>query len=400
MDRQNREADQDISDLLDHANTSAETIPLKKSAIKAAKLRAKKAAASLKHRRFSKRFLLSIGTLALLICAIFIIFRTHSSREISDHPPNPTTPDELYYSPLSGNEIKDKNLISGATTCVMIENSPDARPQSGLDQAGVIYEAIAEGGITRFMAIFQEGKPQYLGPVRSVRLTYAELAKPYQCGIAHVGGSGNALSLIRAAGSGYRDLDQFYNGGSYWRIGSRHAPHNVYTSFEKLDQLNYNKGFTSSNFTGFPRVNPDQTNTSPRDVTTIQITLSSALYNPVYRYDPTTNSYRRAFANGSAHLVQDQNGVTLQLSPKVVITMKVNAISRSGSREGYADYTTTGEGDVTIFQNGTVISGKWRRANNDSELHFVDSAGNDIPLERGQTWISLYPSGSGAVSWQ
>ena len=86
-----------------------------------------------------------------------------------------TTADEIYYSKLTGREVS-ADKVGIAATCIMIENSPDARPQSGLDQAGVIYEAIAEGGITRFMAIFQESKPQYIGPVRSLRMTYAEFA--------------------------------------------------------------------------------------------------------------------------------------------------------------------------------------------------------------------------------
>lgn len=78
--------------------------------------------------------------------------------------------------------------------------------------------------------------------------------------------------------------------------------------------------------------------------------------------------------------------------------MKVNAVSRTGET-AFADYTTTGTGDVAIFQNGGVTTGHWSRADKDSELKFIDASGNDIQLNRGQTWITLYPS-DGKVTWE
>ena len=78
--------------------------------------------------------------------------------------------------------------------------------------------------------------------------------------------------------------------------------------------------------------------------------------------------------------------------------MKVNAVARSGE-EKYADYTTTDNGDATIFQNGGVIQGRWERKDKDSELKFTDTSGNEIQLSRGQTWITLYPS-NGKVTWE
>ena len=78
--------------------------------------------------------------------------------------------------------------------------------------------------------------------------------------------------------------------------------------------------------------------------------------------------------------------------------MKVSAVTRTGETR-YADYTTTGSGDATIFQNGGVIQGRWSRADKDSELKFVDASGNEIQLNRGQTWITLYPS-NGKVTWE
>ena len=78
--------------------------------------------------------------------------------------------------------------------------------------------------------------------------------------------------------------------------------------------------------------------------------------------------------------------------------MKVSAVARTGE-EAYADYTTTGTGDANIFQNGDVISAHWSRADKDAELKFVDASGNEIQLNRGQTWITLYPSNN-KVTWE
>ena len=97
-----------------------------------------------------------------------------------------------YYSPLTGNLVKNKATTEQATTAIMIENSPDARPQSGIKGGGVVFEAIAEGGITRFLIIYQESKPQLIGPVRSVRLYYVDWLASFNASVAHVVGSAAA----------------------------------------------------------------------------------------------------------------------------------------------------------------------------------------------------------------
>ena len=287
----------------------------------------------------------------------------------------------------------------------MIENSPDARPQSGLAEAGVVFEAVAEGGITRFMAIYQEAKPQLIGPVRSLRITYAEEAKPYQCSLLHMGGADNALSLVRN-NSAFRDLEgMYYEGKWVWRQNTaiagkrRYAPHNVYTNFEKLDELNYQKGYNNSTFGGFARVNPDDPKPEvEQNATWIKIKMSSDLYNPIFTYNADTNTYTRSHTSGGIHQSIAVDGSALNITPTVVVAAKVDAVRRPGP-DGYTDYTTIGTNDAFIFQDGTVTIGKWKRDTADNEMQFIDRDGNIIKLNRGQTWISLYPSNSGSVDW-
>ncbi|MEO5949287.1 MAG: DUF3048 domain-containing protein, partial [Candidatus Saccharimonas sp.] len=201
------------------------------------------------------RIYLVIGAVLIFsaLIVIAIIFAT-PQKAIDTTPIKVTTKKvvaPVYYSPLTGLEVADEAITKQAVTGIMIENSPDARPQSGLKDAGIIYEAVAEGGITRFLAIYQEAKPQLIGPVRSVRMYYVDWIAAYNASIAHIGGSAAALKEVR--NGSYRDIDQFFNAPYYWRATDRYAPHNVYTSFAKLDALNAAKGYTSSSFTGFTR---------------------------------------------------------------------------------------------------------------------------------------------------
>lgn len=298
--------------------------------------------------------------------------------------PKPTT----LASPLTGMQVSPE-LAALPVTGVMIENSPDARPQAGLKDAGVVYEAIAEGGITRFLALFQEAKPDYIGPVRSARPYYLEWLQGYDAAIAHVGGSPEALNLIKT--TGIKDLDQFYNSGTYQRISTRYAPHNVYTSIDKLLALETSKGFTKSAFTGFAR-KEDKPATTPA-ARLIDITMSGYLYNPHYEYDPAANVYKRS-EGGKPH-VDDKSGQ--QLAPKVVVVLIMPfALKADGL---HSDYSTTGNGTAFIFQDGAITQGTWEKKASKESLRLGDANGSPLAINAGQTWISVV-STVGSVSYK
>lgn len=302
--------------------------------------------------------------------------------------PKPT-PVIKYYSPLTGNLVADEVATKQAVTAIMIENSPDARPQSGLKDSGVVFEAIAEGGITRFLVLYQSEKPQIIGPVRSLRLYDVDWVAAFNASIGHVGGS--AASLAEVRNGNYRDIDQFFNPNSYWRSTDHYAPHNVYTSFEKLDALNAAKGYTTSTFTGFSRVDGKPSDTP--DATNINITISSSLYNSSYLYDKTTNTYARSQA-GAPHLDREDG----QITPSVVVAMRVDetTVLEDGYRESIS---TIGSGSAVIFQNGVAINATWHKDSKVGQITFTDAVGADIPLVRGQTWIAAVSNDGGDVTW-
>lgn len=303
--------------------------------------------------------------------------------------PNPTPEPIKYYSPLTGNLVASEAATKQAVTGIMIENSPDARPQSGIKDSGIVFEAIAEGGITRFLVLYQQEKPQLIGPVRSLRLYDVDWAAAFDTSIGHVGGSAAALAEVR--NGNYRDIDQFFNSPSYWRATDRWAPHNMYTSFANLDALNTAKGYTTSNFTGFTRVDGKVSDTLT--ATNINITISSYLYNSTYTYNSSSNNYARSQA-GEPHMDRESG----QISPSVIVAMRVDesTVLEDGYRE---NINTIGSGNAIIFQNGTATNVTWHKNSKQEQITFTDAAGSDVPLVRGQTWVVAVPNDGGDVTW-
>ncbi|HEX6416649.1 MAG TPA: DUF3048 domain-containing protein [Candidatus Saccharimonadales bacterium] len=342
-----------------------------------------------------KKASIAIGVVLLLLIAGGITYAILSqkppeSKPVAIIPSQPKPKPIIYYSPLTGDKVADEAATKQAVTAIMIENSPSARPQSGLKDAGIVYEAIAEGGITRFLALYQQQKPDLIGPVRSLRMYYVDWLAPYNASVAHIGGSAAALAEVR--NGNYRDIDQFFNAATYWRASDRYAPHNVYTNFERLDALNQAKGFTESTFTGFPRVDgkPSEAPTA----TSIAMNFSGPTYNTAYTYDKATNTYLRSLG-GAPHMDREKG----QITPSVVIALNVDEISvlEDGYRESIQ---TTGSGKATIFQNGVAQEVTWHKPSRQAQITFTDAEGKDVPLVRGQTWIGAIPNGKGSVSWQ
>jgi len=289
-------------------------------------------------------------------------------------------------SPLTGIEVTPEQA-KRVVTAVTIENSVDARPQSGLQEAGVVFEAIAEGGITRFLAIYQEARPTNIGPIRSARPYYVEWAAGFGAAYLHSGGSGEGLALIRTLG--VKDLDHGrYSGRIADRVSNRFAPHNVYSNADKIDSLNNELGFTSSEFTPFERKeDTPPTVEAPATAAKIDFNISSANYNTSYSYVPESNSYLRVMA-GLPHKDQESGK---QINPKVVVAM----ITTYGIHPNriHSVYGTTAGGEVLVFQDGKVTKGTWKKETQRASLQFFAADGKPLAINAGQTWITPIQSG-------
>lgn len=340
---------------------------------------------------------------------------------LSLNRPNFTEP---IYSNLTGLEITDANLNQSPTFCVQIPNgsTDGARPQAGLNDAAVIFEAVAEQGITRFAAIFQNPTVSVIGPVRSLRSYYLEWDTPFDCTIVHSGGSNEALATV--SNGQYRNLDIDTGYYSWRENNSIRLWNNLFTSPSELLSYNQSKGYTTSNPKVFPRLSPEQLETLRAENDTcandsacllttansIQMTFwNIADYSTTFRYDPETNTYPRFYATGEAHISYEcpanltqpntttDCGDPVQIAPSTVVAMIIQ--ENTASDQYHETIATSGKGTAYIFQNGTVAEATWHKTSASSQITFTDSSGNEVPFAPGQLWIAAIPQ-YGNVSWE
>ncbi len=327
-------------------------------------------------------------------------------------------PVEKFYSNFTGLEISDRSINDAPTFCVQIPNgsTDGARPQAGLNSAGVVFEAIAETGITRFAAIFQAPSTGIIGPIRSLRPYYLSWDTPFGCTIVHDGGSPEALAAL--ASGNYRNLDEDFN--YMWKVqDSSRLWNNVFTSPEKLLQFNRTNGYGSSDPQVFPRLRPEEVILAEvcdeaavecddsHNVTHIRTQFTNiADYTVNYTYDRASNTYRRSYKNGQEHLVYNcPAGVTdfancgepQPVAPSVVIALHVQEHTMSDNY--HESIQTVGEGKAEIFQNGTIIEATWKKVAEDRQIEFHDAVGDEIKFTLGQIWIAAVPQ-FGNVSWE
>lgn len=294
---------------------------------------------------------------------------------------------------------------------VMIENHTEARPQSGLSSADVVYEAVAEGGITRFMGLFYCNlSDAQVGPVRSARTYFLDWLGEYDALYAHVGGAntpGSADALGQIIKYGVKDLNQFSIGfpvfwRDYQRLGHSVATeHTMYSTTAKLWEVGTKRGWTATDSAGLKWDNKfvpwkfkDPAPSGAGQVTNIKVNFweSQPGYEVEWIYDPASNSYKRK-NGGTDHLDLDNNA---QLSPKVVM---VQFEKEANANDGYPGnvhllYGTTGSGKALIFQDGNVTEGKWNKTSRLTRTKYTDKNGKEIEFNKGQIWIQTVPEGS------
>ncbi|HSX02473.1 MAG TPA: DUF3048 domain-containing protein [Candidatus Saccharimonadia bacterium] len=290
-------------------------------------------------------------------------------------------------SPLTGAMV-DPAVADRPIVGVIVENHPDARPQSGLGQAGVVYEANAEGGITRFEAFFLDQQPTTIGPVRSLRTYFLDWGMEFNAPIAHAGGNADALDEVSPLG--LKDLNALVIGAPYfYRVSDRYAPHNLYTSSDLLNQLLARDNFAQpANFTPSPR-KPDTPNLNSQHPN-IHIDYSYNGYQVDYHYDASTNDYARELA-GAPHI--DRNtGAQIHVKNVVVEYMPTSyGTTRIG--ESTVIMQTVGTGQGLVFRDGEAIPCTWSKSSRTARTQLLGSDGKDIPLDVGNTWYSIVPVG-------
>lgn len=321
------------------------------------------------HKLKNKRLLIVIAIfIAVAIGAAYFLFAGNGQEQES-------TSQDRARSQLTG-------LMTGSGTAnrpilgVMVENSPAARPHTGLGSAGIVFEALTEGGVTRFLALYQDDMPETVGPVRSLRVHFLNWAMGFESSIAHVGGSPEALELVDEREA--RSLNQFKYPEPYYRSDDRSAPHNMYARTEGLRELQQELGHDNSQFDSIPRSsdNPSQT----PGATTVAINFSAAPYAVEYRYDSESNRYLR-------YLAGEQHTDTATGQP---ITAKNIVVLRTEPQE--TGVAAIGSGEAVVFKDGNALQARWEKSDFEDRVKVLAEDGSEVPLNRGSTWFAALPS--------
>lgn len=314
-----------------------------------------------------------IVALCLILVACFCAAACTSA--VTPIVPTPT-PAPVYRSQTTGKVLPEAAVYKPIG--IMIENHRDARPQTGLQAADVVYEAMAEGA-TRFLAIFNDTLPENVGPVRSARLYYLKFANEWDSIYVHIGGpsSGKASVYTKAASALVKLRVDFIRGTYtkyYWRVKNRHAPHNVYTSLPKLTEL---IKYEAKGRTFLFDENPSYPGEPVSEVT---IPLNDAV---TYRYDKDKDVWVRYM--GKKPFIDTATNAAIEVKNLIVQYVRYY----DGGSKGKWLLDQTGSGKAVFFIGGKMITGTWERESLETHTIYRDDAGNEIVLKPGNTWIAV-----------
>ena len=299
---------------------------------------------------------------------------------------------------------------------IMVQNNLEARPQSGLSSADIIHEAVAEGGITRFLVMYYCDNPKVVGSVRSARVYYITLLQGFGNYplYAHVGGANtpgpaDALGMIKKLKwFGYNDMDQFsVPFPQYWRdydrLPGRATEHTVYTNTTKLWEFANNKRELAdvddegvewdSNWKPWLFKDGSVT-TKEKKVAKISYGFwdnnIGSDYVVDWDFDSVTNMYKRT--NGGVPHMDNNNDKQLYAS-NVIVVFSDESVANDGYEGGqHMLYDLLGTGEALIFQNGEVVKTSWRKQKAADMIRFYDSRNKEVEMVRGLIWISILPS--------
>jgi hypothetical protein len=289
------------------------------------------------------------------------------------------------YRALDGVEVADATSTNLLPLGVMVENSTDAWPLSGPAKANVVFEAPVEGSITRFFLLFDPTTASGdIGPVRSARPYYVDIAEGFGALYGHVGGSPEALAKIKSM-DGFKDLDEYFNGGYFRRSASKPPPHNVFTDVTKLSAAAEKKGWSAtSTFASWTYEDAATSTAAASASTTIKVPYAGA-YAASWVYDPVERVYTR-FQNGKVQ--KDADGKAVTVKNAVLIATDAEVLDNVGRLR----VRTDGSGDAVIAHDGKIVHGRWTRKNGEN-FRFITADGSDVPLGRGKSWVSIVTGG-------
>jgi hypothetical protein len=294
-----------------------------------------------------------------------------------------------FHYPLTG--VGSETETDGKAVAVMINNHPKARPQSGLNKADIVYEILAEGDVTRFLAVFQSEKPVNMGPVRSARDYYIDLAKGLDALFIAHGYSEEARELLE------RDFvdnlnGMVYDGTLFKRASFRDAPHNSYITYENVikgaKEKNYSMNQSPPEFQFLSE--EDSKSVTGDEANSVMISYSaSGVFNSTYEYDESIGRYKR-YSDGEQTIDYETKDPIL-VDNLFIIETTHQVIDDAAHKE--IDLQSGGSG--YLLQKGKVMEVEWK---NDNGLIVPIRDGEVVPFVQGKTWVNVIPTNPGLQS--
>ena len=304
--------------------------------------------------------------------------------------PVPTAPaNGLVPAPLTGRLVTEE-AAHYHPIAIMVDDHVDARPQAGFNAASQVWQAPAEGGIPRYMMLFQENLPPRVGPIRSTRQYYVEWASETTAMLVHHGGSPEAQATLRKHGNG----DWVYNADGVrwepryvWRVfeDGRFAPHNVFTDGEHLRELAQRVEAPDGALEPIWQFAPEAPYSERREAGTI--TIDYPYERITYRYDPFGNRYFR-YVDGSKKRQKDIDDGQW-VAPKNVVILRMYFAAIIGDKKLRLESGNVGSGEAWIATNGVTVKGTWEKKSATAPTLLFGPDGEPITLTVGQTFVQV-----------
>ncbi|WLR42251.1 DUF3048 domain-containing protein [Bacillus carboniphilus] len=332
-----------------------------------------------------KRFIIMVVTMVLLVvgCSNKENVEVDQTKEQKPVTEQKVEEREVITYPLTG--LDDGEDINQRPLAIVINNHPKARPQSGLEQADIVYEVLAEGNVTRFLAVFQSEMPTGLiGPVRSARDYFIDLSKGYDAIFVSHGWSGSAKEKLQTLKEADYINGLFYDGSLFQRVDFRSAPHNSYISYDNLkngaEQLGYEFESEVDPMTFYEEDNE----IVGEDQETVTIAYSNSnTWKVTYQYNSSNQNYERYSNDELTVDLETENPI--QLDNVLVVEANHQIVDDSGHKS--IDLLSGGE--AYLYQKGKKIDVQWKNENN-RILPYKE--GEQVPFVQGKTWINIVPS--------
>jgi hypothetical protein len=311
----------------------------------------------------------------------------------SSEASTPAPPPQPVYWPLTG--LESGTVPPHPALAVKIENSLDARPQTGLNAADMVWEEVVEGGITRYVAVYHSILPPEIGPVRSVRPMDPAIGAPLRGLFAFSGGQGPYVSAVADAGLQVLSNDKGADG--FHRIGSRKAPHNVYADpAVLLSQADaQHQAAPPAQFDIAPAADQASALTAGTPAAALKLTLSG-LSQPNWTWNGADGTWVRAERTTPA---VEASGARLHATNVVVLRVDVVTTSRKDPAGNPVPETLLdGRGEALVATAGRTLPVTWAKNGVTDRLALLGADGKPVTLAPGTTWVELVPNNGGAVT--